>query len=351
VTLEGLGALERLDPRSVWSSEPYEFTPWLRQNIGLLGQALGLDIDVDVQREVAVGLFSADLLGTDLGTNASILIENQLEATDHSHLGQLLTYAGGLGTDIVVWVTTKVREEHRQALTWLNEKTREEVSFFGVEVELLRIDGSRPAPHFKVVVAPNEWQKAGAPRAGAARAGGLSTERGERYKEFWRGLLAAILARDPQATTASADRVPAQSWYGISIGRSGFYDNFAFASEGSRQVVRTELYIDVGPKEQNEAVFDAFYAERDAIEREFGEALHWDRREDVKMCKVYAKRDGSLDDSPERLGELQEWGADRLLRVRRVFGPRAKALVLPLPVASAAAAEPRPEEPPLSGAY
>lgn len=331
-----LGTLERLDTREVWKSESQDFTPWLRRHIHVLGQALGLEIDIDVQQEVAVGLFSADLLGTDLGSSASILIENQLEQTDHSHLGQLLTYAGGLDTSILVWVSTKVREEHRQALIWLNERTHEDVFFFAVEIELLRIGDSKPAPNFKVVVAPNEWQKSKGPRSAGAGSGSLSVERGERYKEFWRGLLAEILALDPAATTASAERVPAQSWYGIPIGRSGFQDLFAFSYEGSKKIVRAELYLDVGDKLQNEAIFDRLVAERDAIEAEFGESLLWDRREDVRMSKIYVTRPGGLDDPPESLDELRRWGADRMLRFRRVFGPRAKALKLPLPVADPA---------------
>jgi len=328
-----LGTLQRLDAREVWKNEAHHFTPWLRQHIHLLGQALGLEIDVDVQQEVAVGLFSADLLGTDLGSSASILIENQLEQTDHSHLGQLLTYAGGLDTPILVWVSTKVREEHRQALTWLNERTSEDVLFFGVEIELLRIDGSKPAPHFKVVVAPNEWQKSKASRRGSTSSGTMSPERGERYKAFWRGLLQEIAQIDPGATTASAERVPAQSWYGISIGKSGFQDLFAFSYEGSSRIVRAELYIDVGDKDQNEAIFDRFLEEKDAIESEFGERLSWERRDDVRMSKIYVKRPGSLEDDAEALDELTKWGADRLLRFRRVFGPRAKTLALPLAVA------------------
>jgi Domain of unknown function (DUF4268) len=321
-----LGTLERLDARNIWKSEAYEFTPWLRDNIGLLGQALGIEIDVDVQREVAVGLFSADLLGTDVATNATILIENQLEQTDHGHLGQLLTYAGGLGADILIWVATKIREEHRQALTWLNERTPEEVLFFGVEVELLRVDGSKPAAHFNVVAAPNEWQKARPHRLARRASSGISEERAERYKAFWRGLLERILQLDPTATTASPERVPAGSWYGISVGRSGLQDNFAFGWNESGHYVRTELYIDVRDKERNKAIFDALGAERETIEAEFGEPLEWDRNDDTQMCRIYARRAGSLDDPPENLEELQKWGAERLLRIRNVFGPRVRDL-------------------------
>ena len=188
-----LGTIARVDPRSVWGSEPHEFTPWLRENINLLGKALGVEIDAGVQQEVAVGLFSADLLGTDVASNAGILIENQLEATDHDHLGKLLTYAAGLDAGVLVWVSTAMREEHRQALTWLNERSLESILFFGVEIELLSVDGSKPAPNFKVAVAPNEWQKAGT----AARTGRTQkSERNERYKAFWAETIRDVKSRD-----------------------------------------------------------------------------------------------------------------------------------------------------------
>ncbi len=315
-----LGKLSRLDARTVWKSEPYDFTPWLREHTHLLSEALGIELEIDVGREVAVGPFSADLVGTDLGSSARVVIENQLEQSDHSHLGQLLTYAGGLDVGFLIWVTTKMRDEHRQALTWLNERTQEGVACFGVEIELLSIDGSKPAPHFKIVVAPNEWQKA------TASAAAPTSERRERYKVFWRGLLGDLLALDRSATSASPERVGGQNWYGISIGRSGFATNFCFGYEGSTQLARIELYIDVGSKEENEAMFDLLEADRETIEREFGEKLVWDRREDIRACRIYVHRPGSIDNEGQQLDELREWGVPRMLALRRVFGHRVKAL-------------------------
>ena len=126
--------------------------------------------------------------------------------------------------------------------------------------------------------------------------------------------------------------MPAQSWYAISIGRSGFQDIFAFGYEGSSQIVRAQLYIDVQERDQNKAIFERLLAEKDTIEAEFGEPLRWERRDDVRMSSVQVTRPGALDEPQESLDELARWGADRLLRFRRVFGPRVKALVLPLPV-------------------
>jgi hypothetical protein len=327
MTDTALGSLVWLDPRHVWKSEPYHFTPWLRENIELLGQALGLEIDPDVQQEVAVGLFSADLLGTDLGSSAGILIENQLDQTDHSHLGQLITYASGLGTDILIWISTKVREEHRQALTWLNERTSEDTYFFGVEIELLQIDNSNPAPHFKVVVEPNEWQKQTA-RTGKSGTGTEPTEKQAQYRAFWADVIGKIRERDPNFTSTSPERAPRHNWCSFSAGRQGFQDNLSFGWVDGQSVVRAELYIDTGDKEQTKAAFDALSQDRDAIDAEFQEPLRWDRRDDIRACRIYTTRPGNIADDLQALAEYQDWLVERAFRIRAVFGHRVKTLTL-----------------------
>jgi len=153
--VENLGKLERIDDlKSVWHNEAVNFTPWLQENIGLLSQALGLDIQ-SVNREVAIGRYSADLVGEEPQSGRPVIIENQLEKTDHSHLGQLLTYAAGKNGGIIIWVASHIVQEHRNALEWLNNATKGNIDFYGVELELLRIgDSPLKAPNFKVVVAP-----------------------------------------------------------------------------------------------------------------------------------------------------------------------------------------------------
>lgn len=160
MTSSDLGRLERVDLRVAWSSEPRDFTPWLAQkeNLGLLGETLGIDLEADgIER--SVGLFSADILCRVAGTDHWVLIENQLEQTDHTHLGQIITYAAGLDALTVIWVAAKFVDEHRAALDWLNENTAEGISFFGVEVQLWRISDSPFAPRFNVVSMPNAWTK------------------------------------------------------------------------------------------------------------------------------------------------------------------------------------------------
>jgi hypothetical protein len=155
-----LGKLLKIDLRDIWLSESSDFTPWLarEENLQILAETLGLELELEAQ-EKAVGPFRADILCKDIGTNAWVLIENQLERTDHSHLGQLLTYASGLEAVTIVWIAARFTEEHRSTLDWLNRITDETFRFFGVEVELWRIGDSPAAPRFNIVSKPNNWNK------------------------------------------------------------------------------------------------------------------------------------------------------------------------------------------------
>ena len=157
--MQSLGQLSRVEARVVWAHEAHNFTPWLRDNLALLADTLGVGIE-PVGSEFRVGIFSSDIVGRTIPDGRTVVVENQLEPTNHVHLGQLLTYASGLDARIIVWLATQFRDEHRQALDWLNAHTTEGVDFFGVELELLRIDDSAPAVHFKLVAQPNEWAKA-----------------------------------------------------------------------------------------------------------------------------------------------------------------------------------------------
>jgi hypothetical protein len=155
-----LGRLEKVDLRKAWVSESSGFTPWLAQseNLKLLGEAIGLELELEAQ-EKEVGPFRADLLCKVTQSDSWVLIENQLEMTDHRHLGQILTYAAGLKAVTIVWVAQTIREEHRAALDWLNSVTTEQINFFGLEIELWKIGESPFAPKFNVVSKPNNWSK------------------------------------------------------------------------------------------------------------------------------------------------------------------------------------------------
>ena len=160
MTKPPLGRLTQVDLRTYWQREDTEFTPWLGQseNLDLLGAAIGKELERQAE-EVNVGPFRADLLCKDTVTGDLVLVENQIERTDHGHLGQVLTYAAGLGAKPIVWIAREFQEEHRAALDWLNESTHDDIEFYGVQVELWRIGDSTPAPRFDVVAHPNEWSR------------------------------------------------------------------------------------------------------------------------------------------------------------------------------------------------
>lgn len=153
-----LGRLEPVDPRTVWPHEAQHFTPWLLEHADVLSDVLGMDLELKAA-EHRVGEFSLDLIGTDQASGERVIVENQLDQSDHAHLGQILTYAGGTDPTNVIWVATGFREEHRAALEWLNERTDERTRFFAVLLQTVRISGSPPAPLLTPVVRPNDWGK------------------------------------------------------------------------------------------------------------------------------------------------------------------------------------------------
>lgn len=312
--MTNLGQLVRVDPRSVWKHEAHDFTPWLVENIGLLGKVLEMDLEV-TKREAEVGDFSLDILARDLGRDRLVVIENQLEATDHAHLGQLITYAAGFNAGAVVWVSRDFRDEHRQALEWLNRNEDGGVQYFGVAVELLQIDASKPAVNFRLVASPSNWLKA---PGGAGRR--EPSSKAEAYREFFQQLIDEL--REKHQFTNAKTGQP-QNWYSFQSGTRGFNYSASFARGGE---VRAEVYIDFGDHDGNKQVFDALFAEKAVLEREFGEALEWERLDDRRACRIAVYTPGSIEDPADQWEQFRKWAIDRLLRFRKVFGPRLSAL-------------------------
>ena len=319
MTMPNLAKIERVDLREAWPNEARDFTPWLAQNIAELGEALGMDLELQ-QTEAAVGGYSLDVLATDLNQNRPVIIENQLEATNHDHLGKLLTYAAGYEANVIVWLTKEFRDEHRQALDWLNRRTDKDTEFFGVVVELLKIDGSRPAPQFRTVATPNDWRK-----EAAAKVRGdvpVASVRGERYREFFQPLIDTL--REKHKFTNVRKAQP-QNWYSFSAGygqRITYGANFT----GQKQA-RIEVYIDDGDNERNIQLLERLEEHRDQIESALGETLDWQRLETRRACRIALDRPGSIEDDADTLTEVQDWMVDRLLKFKHVFEPRLSELL------------------------
>lgn len=323
-----LGSIENVSPRDVWPNEASDFTPWLSEHIDSLGEALGLDIEI-TRSEAAVGAFSLDLLGKESGSDRVVIVENQLDRTDHGHLGQLLAYAAGLDAKIVVWISPDVRDEHRQAIHWLNEQTTDAVAFFAVELEVWRIGDSLPAPRFNVVAQPSEFQRKLVKETQAER-----TAKQVAYQNFYVDLLQRLLAASPDFTKSDPASVRHRSWTNFSAGRSGFRVGWSFTASGQ---FRVELYVDTGDRAENKAAFDQFQEESAAIEEELGELLTWERLDNRRASRVFAHRDGSVESPGPVLEQLKSWAVDLTPKFREAFAPRIAALDLDALVADATA--------------
>ncbi len=301
-----LGRIERLDARAVWAHEAHDFTPWLLSNADHLAEVLGIDLELH-RNEEPVGGYSLDLIGRDLTNDAVLMVENQLAGTDHSHLGQLLTYAAGTTASTVVWIATSFREEHRQALDWLNENTGQNVHFFGVELEVVRIGDSAPAPLLKVVAQPNDWQKEIRARTQATASGGKAAL----YLEFWTRALTETRSAHPEWTSASKGQP--QNWIYLRPPFRGAPHALSFASGGR---LRTELYIDTGDGDRNREIFGALLDDRQAFETAYGRAVEWEALEGRRACRVAEYTPGDITQA-DRYEEFSAWFMDSGERLRR----------------------------------
>jgi hypothetical protein len=308
-----LGRLERVELRQAWLSEATDFTPWLArpENITLLGEAIGVDLDVQ-GTEQYVGPFRADVFCKDMRTDTNVLIENQLERTDHTHLGQLLTYAAGLKAVIIVWVAAKFTDEHRAALDWLNEITPSEVGFFGLEVELWRIGDSPPAPKFNVVSQPNEWSKAAAGIDAAA-----ITETQALHLEFWTQLKRYMEQRASPVRIQVAAKNPIQ----ISLGRSGF--GLRVANLGSNHVSEVWLLLS-GPnaKAHYHLIKDVHGHE---VESALGSGVLWREQPDRSHSSIALRTRSDFRDR-STWPELTEWISTTVEAMSRLFRPMIQTL-------------------------
>lgn len=309
------GILKRVDLRALWPNEAHDFTPWLAENLSSLGDVLGMDLELQGE-EAPVGQFSLDLLAHDLGRERVVIIENQIESTNHDHLGKLLTYAAGYDAAVAVWIAADFREEHRQALDWLNQRSDATTEFFGIIVEALKIDDSRPACNFRLVAFPNDWRKSS---INAVTSG--PSPRAEAYQAFFQTLIDRLRTKH---NFTKARKAQPQNWYTFSSGVRGIVYGVAFALGGR---VRVEAYIDREDDVWNKWMFEALHQQREELEAEFGEPLDWEPLNDKRASRIAVYRSGTIDDLPPELEEVADWVVDHLLRFKKVVGPRALELI------------------------
>jgi len=312
-----LGRLERIDLREIWRTEAQDFTPWLArpENLAVLSDALKIELELEAQ-ERNVGPFRADLLCKDTLDDSWVLIENQLERTDHIHLGQLLTYASGLQTVSIVWIAARFTDEHRAVLDWLNEITDEKFRFFGLEVELWRIGNSPAAPKFNVVSKPNEWSRSVGEAARQIESEDLTDTRGQQLR-FWQSLQPEFEASGP----LRAQKPFPQHWTNFAIGRAGFQLSATLNSREQR--IGVELYI--GHKHAK-AMFGLLLLDRQTIESELGFSPEWLELPDRNACRIVYFLNNAPPQDETRWPEYRRWMVDHLGRLNTAFRPRVRSL-------------------------
>lgn len=304
------------DIRTVWPGEATHFTPWLAQaeNIGVLGEAIGLELEVESQ-EVSVGPFSADILCKDTVTGHYVVIENQIERTDHGHLGQLLTYAAGLDAVSIVWVARRFADEHRAALDWLNRITAESINFFGVEIEVWRIGDSAMAPKFNVVSQPNDWAKS--VKQSASTNASAITESQQLHLEFWTQFRQFM---DDRQSTIKTQSPSTDSWLNVAVGRSGFV---ICLRNGMKNSYSEIMLVISGPDKA--AYFENLRANHGPeIEHHLG-PVEWRDSPQRKEAQIGLRRNTTPVDRTT-WPELDEWFASALEEWVKVLGPIIRTL-------------------------
>ncbi len=313
---ESLGRLEKVSPRTYWEREDTEFTPWLAQedNIALLGDTIGIELEVQEQ-EAAVGPFRADILCRNTANGSLVLIENQLERTDHTHLGQLFTYAAGLDIVTIVWIARHFREEHRAALDWLNRITNEDFHFFGLEIELWRIDESRLAPKFNLVVKPNDWSKIVKEAASLQR--GKLTPIQELQIAYWSAFGEYLQEHDsrfkppkPQPSNTIA--------YGMGRSWSGLV---AFVNMRDGRVGISLIMNDADSK----AYYHLLLQEKAEIETDLGFEVEWSEKPEGKESHITIRHHTDTTNR-DNWPALHAWTLEKMDAFDRVFRPRIKTL-------------------------
>jgi hypothetical protein len=312
------GNLNKINLREAWEDEARDFTPWLAQeeNIALLGDAIGIELEVEA-REKNVGPFKADILCKDTSDDHYVLIENQLERTNHTHLGQLLTYASGLHAVTIIWIANRFTDEHRSALDWLNEITGEDYKFFGLEIELWRIGDSQMAPKFNIIAKPNDWSSTVA-RATVGLSSGELTDTKRLQLEYWSKVWELIRSR---GLSIRGTKARPQHWNNFSIGRSFF--RLAATVNTQKNFLRVELSVK-GPCARE--YFELLKLQRDNVENELECELEWQELSDRKVSRIAIRL---LDADPANKDDWKrqhEWIISKLEGFQDTFRHRIKEL-------------------------
>ncbi len=303
-----LGKIKEVDIRSVWAHEQYDFSKWLaeEENIKALGEELNLSL-TDVETEQFVGSYRCDILCKDDLTGKTVLIENQLERTNHEHLGKMITYASGLDASVVIWIVANAKSEHASAIEWLNKHTDEDVSFFLIEVHAYTIGDSDPAPMFKIIEQPNDFAKT---VKALAEKGDLNEAQKHRL-DFWTQFNDLL---DSRGKPFNKHKASTDHWYTVGVGTTKCYISIDLVNKEHK--IRVGLWIT-----DNKKLFDDLYKNKTAIESAAGTELNWDRLNGKKACVICTDIPGLDFNKQENYPELMNRSIDLVIAFRQAFAP------------------------------
>ena len=304
--------IKRVPLRDVWRHETLDFTKWLQENMDVLNEVVGLSLS-SAERERSAGDFNVDLVAEDAAGNP-VIIENQLERSNHDHLGKLLTYLVAIGAKAAIWIVADPRPEHVNAITWLNESSA--AAFYLLKIEGIKIGDSPPAPLLTLIVGPSEESR---------ELGETKKELAERYsirEKFW----AQLLEKAKEKTKLHATISPGQyGWIGTGAGRRGLAYNYVVRQHDAN----VELYIDRGEdsEDENKQIFDSLAQSKDNIESVFGSSLEWQRLEGKRACRIKKQIErGGYRDDPSTWPSTHEVMIDAMIQLEKAFRPHISKL-------------------------
>lgn len=301
-----LGRLEEVNVRELWIHEQYDFSNWLakEENIELLNEVLGLTL-VDIEKEVFVGAYRCDLVAKDETSGQNVIIENQLEASNHDHLGKIVTYASGLDANVIVWIVKEAREEHRSAIEWLNNNTNKNINFFLIEIHAYKIGNSLYAPKFEIVEKPNDFIKNAKIQTGSEE---LNKSQSERLV-FWTRFNDVVSERGKPFNLRKATT---DHWYDVAIGVSGVLVEITLVNKEG--CVGIALYI-IDDKE----LFDSLNEKKIEIESKLGFELDWQRLDGKKASRIIYRIPGLNFDDHSNYDDLMNDIIDKVQLFVKVF--------------------------------
>ena len=325
MTGDNLARIQRVSLREGWPNEAHDFTPWLARNIGELGAALGVDLELQEMAARPAGSLNPGLLASDRRDGQPVVIASQLQLADNDHLSRLLLYATGQDAKLVVWVASEIGTEHRQVLDWLNQRTGENTQFYGVSIELLRVDDSRPAPLFSVMAAPAGWIKPGVDIKAAPPL--TAVDRHEWNRQF-RRQLEERLRREHNYSVSPQNPDGGRSWCVFEGIDADFH---LVANWGNNLDVQFNIWKGVGGKKVggaenwawNRRAFERLEQWReiidaDLLDAEQGEQLTWQIQ---RIGRIRVCRPGNIYDNPQLWDEYHDWIIAKFFRFKEVFTP------------------------------